>query len=168
MAKQEGQKPKGPARTPAIERFSKKYTINSETGCWEWEARLTPGGYGQFFDPEASQSGNVRAHRFSWTYYYGPIPENMCVCHKCDNTRCVNPEHLFLATNEGNTRDRVHKMRSVMGERVHTAKLTPKKVKLVRKLYACGASIAGLARMFEITSSTVFSIVRRESWKQVK
>lgn len=59
---------------------------------------------------------HVFAHRFSWMIHFGEIPKGMRVCHKCDVTICVNPDHLFLGTDADNMHDRDAKGRSCKGE----------------------------------------------------
>lgn len=49
--------------------------------------------------------------RFMWEECFGEIPERMVVCHRCDNTKCINPEHLFLGTQHDNVMDAVKKGR---------------------------------------------------------
>lgn len=44
-------------------------------------------------------------HRWVWVQTNGPIPEGMYVCHRCDNKRCVNIAHLYLATHRENLVD---------------------------------------------------------------
>lgn len=47
----------------------------------------------------------LMAHRVSWYVTYGKIPDNLYVLHKCDNPRCINPNHLFLGTQQDNMSD---------------------------------------------------------------
>ena len=90
--------------TPLAIRFHKKYCVDPLTGCWVWSASLRGKGYGQIYVHEV---GCARpAHQVSWDIHNPDQPRGrLFVLHTCDNTRCVNPEHLFLGTNEDNMRD---------------------------------------------------------------
>src|SRR5262245_10555438 len=69
--------------------------------CWIWTGPTTPNGYGR-----TSFGGRKEyAHRAAWILIYGSIPENMLVCHICDNRLCIRPDHLFLGTNDDNNKD---------------------------------------------------------------
>jgi len=65
--------------------------------CWEWTRSITYYGYGQ------ATFGGL-AHRWSWTWLVGTIPEGMVLDHLCRNRRCVNPDHMELVTLAENKR----------------------------------------------------------------
>ncbi len=77
--------------------------------CWFWMGSVNKKGYGQI--STTRKFGPVLAHRLSWELHYGPIHEDLRVLHKCDNPKCVNPEHLFLGTPKRNTDDMMEKKR---------------------------------------------------------
>lgn len=92
--------------------------------CWHWMAALAVvGGYGQF----KAKRKMHKAHRVAYILENGPIPDGMLICHKCDNTKCVNPSHLFAGTPLDNMRDMIQKGRGVPPE-LHWSRTHPEKL----------------------------------------
>lgn len=89
-----------------------------KTRCWVWTAGVFHedhgGSYGQFYG-----FLETRAHRVAYILSHNnkPIPKELMVLHRCDNTLCVRPGHLFLGTHQDNMRDMVNKGRSASGDR---------------------------------------------------
>lgn len=76
----------------ARERFWAK--VDKTETCWLWTGSISKCGYGKHWMDGAHQY----AHRVSWTDANGPIPHGMQIDHICHEGRCVNPQHLRLAT----------------------------------------------------------------------
>jgi hypothetical protein len=87
-------------------RFAKNVDFSGE--CWMWNGYRIKGRYGHF---NAGNKKMLLAHRFSWVHFNGDIPEGLYVLHKCDVPYCVNPNHLFLGTQQDNMDDMVRKGR---------------------------------------------------------
>lgn len=150
----------------AIPQFWQK--VNVTQGCWIWESGLTDKGYGRFnWIDRHGIARHARAHRLAWVLTNGPIPEGMCVCHKCDVPGCVNPDHLFLGTNAENIRDRGDKGRSTCGSRCPRSKLTEESVAQIRMRRALGFSRRVVAMEFGVSTETIKLIDRGITWKHV-
>lgn len=95
------------------------------------------------------------------------------VCHKCDNPRCVNPDHLFLGTASDNTRDMIRKGRNNLRQRIDlgedhaSSKLTNGKVHTILKLRQDGYSIMDIADIFCVSDNTICNILNGRTWTHI-
>ncbi len=133
--------------------------------CWLWSGSKTKDGYGQF----GGRRRRVYAHRFSWELHNGPIPKGMNILHECDQTNCVNPNHLFLGTQADNVRDMIKKSRQAVGEQLPQSILSESDVKEIRRLHATNRfSLSRLGKMFNTVHTNIWHIVNRRSWSHVE
>ncbi len=146
-----------------------KCRINPNTGCWEVISHSLIHGYCYI----RRNKKHISAHRLVWEQANGPIPTGMCVCHKCDNPRCINVAHLFLGTQAENLSDMVRKSRAKtpwggLGERNANARLTEEQALAIRHQCSIDGSVqAEIAREYGVSTGTVWSIVHRRRWGHI-
>lgn len=73
--------------------------VNKTETCWVWIAAMNGVGYGQF---RRGKRHGAMAHRFSYEWAKGTIPDGFDVDHLCRNPSCVNPDHLEAVTHREN------------------------------------------------------------------
>ena len=183
-----------PMRESIEARLERLSMPEPNTGCTLWTGCLAKkSGYGLF-----SPNGKTRrAHRVAYEIFVGPIPDGMCVCHRCDTPSCINPTHLFLGTAAANVADRVAKGRSCRGDRhwsrMHperracgvrngsvqhpellkrganhpNSKLTARAVRSIRERVAAGEEQATLAKRYGVTRTLICTIVHRRAWRHL-
>lgn len=144
---------------PLAERFWAK--VKKTEGCWLWTGSKARFGYGKIGTGRRSGK-TVTAHRVSFEMHCGPIPEGLCVLHRCDTPACVNPLHLFLGTYRDNNIDKVLKGRdkSPAGERHYATKLTDAQVAEIK---ASKESQTETARRFGVHQSRISQL--RSGWR---
>lgn len=67
-----------------------------EKGCWHWCGAINYKGYGVYV--------TTSAHRFTYSWFVGPIPPGYEIDHLCRVRDCVNPAHLEAVTTRENHR----------------------------------------------------------------
>ena len=147
--------------------FWERLIIDQYSGCMEWSGYLSNDGYGIL----SFKGNNWRAHRLAYTLIFGEIPKGMNVCHRCDNPKCANPEHLFIGTQLDNIKDRVNKKRcgDHKGVANGRAKLSEKKVQLSRHIFSnCNITKASLGKMFGVSDVQICNIINNKSWSHIK
>jgi len=140
------------------ERIEGNIVIDEATGCHNWNKCLSRDGYGQI-----QINGKPKlVHRVSYEIYKGKIPVGMCVCHRCDNPKCCNPEHLFLGTNQQNTADMIAKgRRGKCG-----AILTLEKAREIREKYIETTTCKELATEYGVSYHVIYAIITNRNWKE--
>jgi HNH endonuclease len=96
-----------------IERFWSKVQKHWD-GCWFWTGASTKppsgGRYGSYTCQVKGRKRTTKAHRLAYMLSKGN-PGSKDVLHRCDNTLCVRPSHLFTGDHVDNMRDMISKGR---------------------------------------------------------
>jgi transposase len=127
------------------------------SGCWVWKGVTSNTGYGLF----RISGARLFTYRLSYALKYGSIPNELDVCHKCDNPICCNPDHLFLGTRSDNMID------CIIKKRMPQTKLNPEKVREIRAIYSLGVSYKEIGQRFNVSDWTIRDIIKGNNWRHV-
>lgn len=145
--------------------FWSKVNKLSKNECWEWQGSLYKSGYGSFnFEYRGENT-----HRVAWKLINGKIEDNLHILHKCDNRKCVNPDHLFLGTHLDNMQDKVLKNRQYrpIGIKNPSCKLTEIDVANIRSEYQLEKPThSALAHKYNVTKGCITHILNNKTWKE--
>jgi hypothetical protein len=166
-------------KVPLAERFWDKVNKDGsvpehcqELGpCWVWTGSTIAGKwkYGKIGSDKGCGAAPLLAHRVSWEFVNGPIPEDTLLLHKCDNPGCVRLDHLFLGDHKANVDDMIAKGRGkwVRGVDSASAILDDDKVRQIRERKKHGLTERKIAGEFGVHKGTIHKVLTGESWAHV-
>lgn len=132
-------------------------------GCIHFIGFRDKNGYGRI--RIGGRKGESRlAHRISYEIAYGEIPDGLCLCHKCDNPSCINPEHLFVGTHADNMEDAAKKGRMRRGEEKSISKLKEVDIPIIR---ADPRPQHVIAKDYGVSQTVIGDVKLRVTWKHV-
>jgi hypothetical protein len=127
-----------------------KISEDDETGCWNIIC----------FDnyPRISiGKRKVRLNRLMLAWN-GTEAIDKFACHTCNNSKCVNPDHLYWGSSEDNMRDKI------MAGHGYKQVLSANDVKNIRDLKRRGAGNKPLAQVYNVSNSMINRIVNGKRW----
>lgn len=149
-------------KTDTLEQRIRSGSRRVPSGCIEWVKGCNQFGYGYL----NFRGISYRVHRAAFELAHGQIPDGMVVCHRCDNRRCLNVEHLFLGTGLDNMRDMTAKGRQLHGERHHSARITAATAAEIRRNFRSGIGRPVIAQSLGVSYDVVYRVTTNRSWKE--
>jgi len=134
-----------------------------KNNCWICVShKINKNGY-----PEGNRKrGRFSIARVMYERKYGKVPKYLCILHKCDNRKCINPDHLFLGDRSVNNKDAVSKNRNCYGTKHHLHKLDREKILFAREERGKGLPYHKIAKYLGVSYATLWLALNGKTWKQ--
>lgn len=151
------------------ERFCAYVYRKQDHECWPWTGTTRGNlGYGLLMEWRDNKRIARAAHRLSWEFCFGPIPNGLLVRHMCHNPKCCNPTHLLLGTAKDNFEDKIRAKRqgsSVMlkGEENVNSKLTEAEVREIRA--TVNKTVRQMAKEYGVSKTLISAVRCNKAWK---
>lgn len=142
-----------------------KRVKKERNGCWNWVGATNTSGYGNVMYQGRAASAHRLAAFLSGLTTSIAAPENRknsgFILHSCDNRRCCNPAHMRVGTYAENQLEAYARRRRVAYKgHTHTnAKQTKESIALIKDMYAHGVSQEAIARLLEVSQTSISKIV---------
>lgn len=153
----------GCKRSPKPEiRIKSKIKIDGN-GCWNWTEKLNHDGYAKIYYIDRY----LPAHRASYEIFVCKVPRDKIVCHKCDNRKCINPDHLYIGTHKENRKDALDRNRVTFltGEKHQNSKYSDIQRQDMRNKYISGIPVRQICQEYNALYSTILYIVKKGKHK---
>ena len=105
-----------PRPIPVADRLWPKIKIGAADECWPWIGARDKNGYGRIQVKTNGKWGTQLTHRVAYKLSGNELPDDLMLCHDCDNPPCCNPSHHFPGTGADNMADCAAKGRTRGGE----------------------------------------------------
>lgn len=138
--------------------------VRGDGECWPWTGAVgghaydRGGGYGVF----SWRGVRYLSHRAAFEVATGEAPGKRFICHRCDNSRCCNPAHLFAGSHQDNVDDAVSKRRHTHADSHPMRKLSGERARLIR---TDARHPDVIAAAFGISRAQVYNVKSGKSWR---
>ncbi len=150
--------------------FWDRVEIKTAIECWPW-TRATMGKGPSIYGCFSVNGKHRKAHQYAATQMHGPKPVDLLACHKCDNTICCNPIHIYYGTHKDNHRDckERNRLNRNMGSRRYNAILTEEQVAQIKAEAPFRKRGWGkaMALKYGVGRTAIGNVVSGFRWKQV-
>lgn len=160
-----------PTRSVLRARFLKR-VLPQDDGCWLWDGyHGTKSGSGYPIWKMKIKGDRRRLYksflvsRVACFIFKDDFDHNLIVTHECNNKKCVNPDHLTMATHKKNMKD-VVKSGSQRGERNGNARLSGPDVLEARKMRLAGDTWKKIGDRFGVHLETARKAVNGDTWRR--